>query len=196
MVMRKPDLREQEADVIPLLESAFATVVEELGGGEQQPLVFVPRNGVAALRCFYRLCLALADRTMEDAAVRSLVQVMPPAATTASEALSADLALRHLPELHQLARSLSEGDPLAEVLEAAALRFPLSGVGITLKEPPDLALLQGHASLWRLYLDRVIERQDGSRLNDPAVCAGIRDSLGLHPELASKLAAQLALAAA
>jgi hypothetical protein len=75
-------------------------------------------------------------------------------------------------------------------------RFPLSSVGIAIDPPPDLALLRRYEGLWQLYIDRVTERQDLSRLRDPSVSAAVRDVLGLHSHLAPQLAAQLAVASA
>eukprot|EP01031_Cornospumella_fuschlensis_P009151 gene9151-11240_t len=95
-----------------------------------------------------------------------------------------------------MARTMSETDPLVVGLQTAALRFPLSAVGIPLPKAPDLTLLHRHDSLWRLYLDRVLECQDESHLTNSAVSIGIRDALGMHASLAPKLNAQLALAGA
>lgn len=194
-VQRDADLTAHEDEAARQLAAVFATVVEELPGTDaaSPALSFSREAGLSALRFLYRLCLALADRAMTEAQVRVACAGMPPPAVTADELLSVDLALRHLPEIHRMARSMSESDPLIEGVEAAATRFPLSSVGIPLKEPADLALLQRSDSLWRLYLDRVLERQDVSRLDSPAVRAGVRDALGMHSHLAPKLAAQLAL---
>ena len=96
-----------------------------------------------------------------------------------------------------MAKSMSSGDPLVSGLEDAARRFPLSGVGIALEEPlPDVSALKRHPGLWRLLIDRVIERQDVSRLADPVVRTAVADALGEHAlRLAPKLAARLALSA-
>lgn len=192
-VQRDADLMAHEDEAARQLAAVFATVVEDLPGADAAALVFSREAALPAMRFVYRLCLTLADRAMTDAQVRAVCTVMPMQPVTADELLSADLALRHLPEIHRMARSLSDSDPLIQELELVARRFPLSSVGIALKEPPDLALVQRSDSLWRLYLDRVLERQDVSRLASPAVRVAVRDALGMHPQLAPKLAAQLAL---
>ena len=43
--------------------------------------------------------------------------------------------------------------------------------------------------LQRLYIDRVLDRGDKSRLSDPRVAEAIRAVLGNHPELSAKMAA-------
>lgn len=192
-VQRDMDLMAHEDAAARQLEGVFATTVDELPGAEASSLVFCREAALSALRFVYRLCLTLADRAMTEAEVRAVCTLMPQQPVTADELLSADLALRHLPEIHRMARSMSDSDPLIQELELVARRFPLSSVGIALKEPPDLAPLQRHDSLWRLYLDRVLERQDVSRLASPAVRVAVSDALGMHPELAPKIAAQLAL---
>lgn len=195
-MQRDADLMAHEDAAARQLEAHFATAVEELPGGNSPSLVFSREAALAALRFVYRLCLTLADRAMTEAQVRAVCAGMPPQAVTADELLSTDLALRHLPEIYRMARSMSESDPLIQELEVMAMRFPLSSVGIALSQPPDLALLKRNDSLWRLYVDRVLERQDVSRLASPEVSAAVRDALGMHPQLAPKLAAQLALSAA
>lgn len=192
-VQRDADLMTHEDEAERQLAAVFATVVEDLPGTDAASLVFSREAALPAMRFVYHLCLTLADRAMTEAQVRAVCTVMPMQPMTAGELLSADLALRHLPEIHRMARSLSDSDPLIQELELVARRFPLSSVGIALKEPPDLALVQRSDSLWRLYLDRVLERQDVSRLASPAVRVAVRNALGMHSQLAPKLAAQLAL---
>src|SRR6185503_2575435 len=43
---------------------------------------------------------------------------------------SADLTLRHLPKLFQLARHLSNADPLLQQMKQIAAAWPLSSVGV------------------------------------------------------------------
>ncbi len=195
VVARAHDLgAEKQAGEMQLAE-AFRVTQQDVPAVDVSGLVFAPEVAHACAAWFYRACLALTDRAMEVEQVQSLLGALPREATTPSEVLSADLTLRHLPELHALARSMSPDDPLVAGLEKAARRFPLSGVGIALSEPlPDLALLHRHPGLWRLYLDRVIERQDTSRLRDSQVAHAIMDALGEHAlRLAPKIAASLAI---
>jgi hypothetical protein len=183
------------AQTISLLSRAFQDACDDLPGGPKVDLEWHPAAAVNALHYIYRLCQALVDRAMPEEQVGGICAAMPMAASSPGEMFSQDLVLRHLPELHSMARSMSDSDPLVSGIEAAAKRFPLSSVGITLKEPPDLMALRRHDSLWRLYLDRIIDRQDASRLDDAHTALAVADALGEHARsLAPKLAARLALA--
>lgn len=207
IVMRNVDLFAGEAEAVQILQAAFTTMVEDLPAAAASaaptpaepvasaamPPAFVPATALAALRQLYQLCLALADRSMPEDQVRAVCAALLPPGATPGDILSADLSLRHLPALHRMARAVSDTDPLVAGLEAAAVSFPLSSVGIPLAAEASLAPLQRSGVLWRLYLDRILEQQDDSRLHSPAVRAGIRDALGLHPQLAPRLAAKLAL---
>lgn len=194
-VAREHDFENDRADAQRLLAEAFHTTLQEVPAVDVSELEFIPDMALASAAWFYRACLTLTDRAMEEDQVKGWLATLPAEASTPSEVLSADLVLRHLPELHALARSMSPDDPLVDGLEKAARRFPLSGVGIALTEPlPDLVLLHRHPGLWRLYLDRVIERQDTSRLRDSQVAHAIADELGEHAlTLAPKIAASLAV---
>ncbi|MBK8037502.1 MAG: hypothetical protein IPK22_10255 [Verrucomicrobiaceae bacterium] len=177
-----------------VLRRAFDEALEDFSGSVDG-VEWRPQAADEALRYVYRLCQALVDRAMTDEQVTALCAALPAVGDSPGELLAVDLALRHLPELHRMAKSMSSGDPLVSGLEAAARRYPLSGIGIALEEPlPDVAALKRHPGLWRLFIDRVIERQDVSRLADPAVRIAVADALGEHAlKLAPKLAAQLAL---
>lgn|GEM_PF-2306480 len=183
------------ADGERVMKRVFDELLEDFRGDAKE-LPWQPQVAAEALQYFYRLCQALVDRAMTDEQVRALCAAVPAPSNAPSDVLAADLTLRHLPELYGMAKSMSSGDPLVSGIEEAARRFPLSSVGIALKGPlPEVVALQRHAGLWRLYIDRVIERQDVSRLVDEHVRLAVADALGEHAlQLAPKLAAALALA--
>lgn len=179
-----------------LLSRAFRGLCDDLPGGVQVDLEWHPKAAVNALHYIYRLCQALVDRAMTEEDVNRICAALPLLPSSPGEALSQDLVLRHLPELHAMARSMSDSDPLVSGIEAAAKQFPLSSVGIALQESPDLMPLRRHAGLWQLYIDRIIERQDASRLHDAHTRLAVANALGEHAfSLAPKLAARLALEA-
>lgn len=179
-----------------LLNRAFQDICDDLPGGIQVDLEWHPKAAVHALHYIYRLCQALVDRSMTEEDVSRICAAWPLPPSSPGEALSQDLALRHLPELHSMARSMSGSDPLVFGIETAAKLFPLSSIGIPLQEAPDLTPLRRHDGLWQLYIDRIIERQDTSRLDDEPTRLAIADALGEHAlSLAPRLAAKLALVA-
>jgi hypothetical protein len=172
------------------LEEAYAATLDELVVSDDVGIPpFKQGAALGALRCMYRICHALVDRALPAVEVEAIFSTMPPAPTDAGDILSADLVLRHLPWLYLWAKSLSENDPLFLGMPALAVRFPLSSVGMgALPEPIDISSLKRHKSLWKLYVDRVMERQDDSRLSDPEVNAAVRNALGTHASLSPRMA--------
>jgi hypothetical protein len=198
-VGRGVDLSHGQEAATRVLQGAYQEMLEELPLGEDaeadEGIVLDVPMGLAAGRYLYAVCLALADRVMSAEQVTAVCAALPPEPRTAAELLSADLVLRHLPEIDRMARAMGDDDPLVKGLQLAAARFPLSSVGMPLDREPDvdLRLVRRSKALWRMYVDRIIEWQDEGRLRDPAVAAGVRDALGLHTKLAPRLAARLAV---
>jgi hypothetical protein len=175
-------------------QAAYQEECESLPGFELTPPAWHPETALAATAFLYQLCQALANRALEEDKVRAICAAHPPAPTSAGEVLSADLSLRYLPELYALATSINREDPLVAGLETIAPLFPFSSAGIPLKSPADLSSIQAHDGLWRLYIDRVIESQDASRLVNPDVRLAVKDALGDYGlSLAPRIATQLAL---
>lgn len=120
-----------------------------------------------------------------------------PNASDASEQYSADLCLHFLPDLVRLARAAATSDPLVTCLLELGARWPLSSVGISgvqLNDAAGQARLQSlakHPAAWRLYVDRVLQTSDASRLSDPATKAAARAAVGAFPQLAGKLTKEL-----
>jgi hypothetical protein len=82
---------------------------------------------------------------------------MPGSPVTASQHLSADLTLRHLPQVLRRARGLDPADPLVELVANVLRRWPLSGVLSDLEEGPLVPLeFGGHPGLLLLYAERLI----------------------------------------
>ena len=189
VVRRRANPEPHDPQAVILLEEAFAAVLDELRDSSVPNPEFHSKVALEALRCVYRLCLALVERAMSEGEVLAIFSAIPAEPATAGEILSADVVLRHLPVIQQWAKSLSPHDPLVQGMPALGVRFPLSSVGMgELPLPVDLTLLKRHRGLWHLYIDRVIEHQDASRLADPEVKAAVRDALGSHVTLAPRLA--------
>lgn len=93
-----------------------------------------------------------------------------------------DLALAFQSDLHQHARQHAEADPLMQVLDALAIAWPLSSVGI-----PGVEIAWERISPWwdagslrQLYVDRIIARDDAGRLQHGEVAVQARACLGAH----------------
>jgi hypothetical protein len=148
---------------------------------------------VWALTTVYRAAQFLIFREVEPQVIHVALAEpcpRPPAASPPEICYSADLALRVLPDLLKLARAAAPTDPLVEALLGLARQWPLSSVGCGQDiERADIAAFAENPALRMLYADRIIERQDLSRLDDPRVAADVRRALSIFPNLAPKVAA-------
>ncbi len=140
----------------------------------------------SAARWLSAAAMCLADRTIDEV---TMVRLLAPPATpeSAAEHYSADLCLRYLPDLHDLARSTSEDDPLVRSFVEMGERFSLSAAGMPGESVAPAAVLE-HAGLRRLYLDRLTVRRDAARLRHSAIANLAREGLGDHVEMLPNLA--------
>jgi MoxR-vWA-beta-propeller ternary system domain bpX4 len=152
---------------------------------------FSPEAALWAARLFYQLCQFTVCRDLGAELVAAACEQACPAARSPATDWSADLTFRHLPRLYQLARHLSEADPLVEYLKRIASEWPLSSVGIPGLDDLSLESFLEHPALRRLYADRIVAAEDASRLRDPRVEDLLRADLGIHRQLAPALAARL-----
>lgn len=115
----------------------------------------------------------------------------PGARTCYSVCYSVDLSLQFLPDLHRLASAIATGDPLVKSLMNLARAWPLSSVGIpgVVDVSPEPFL--EHPGLRQLYIDRILRRQDASRLAAGPVEDGVRASLGIHGCLCPRISRAL-----
>jgi hypothetical protein len=87
---------------------------------------------------------------------------------TAEAIYSADLTLRYLPMVFNLAKRLAPDDPLVQRLLVTGAQWPYSSVGCTINiSAIDTDVVLAHPSLSIAYADKVIEAKDNKRiLND------------------------------
>jgi hypothetical protein len=185
--VRVPSSRAAPAD----LEAAVAALDHEVRPGLafEAPPLDVP-VAAWALTILYRGCQSLVYRDIDADAVRdALSQPCPAAEQSPSVCYSADLAFRYLPDLLALARGVAADDPLVTGLTELARRWPLSSVGVKGLEGLDVSSFVGDPALLQLYVDRIIERADQSRLTEPRVNEAVRTALGGYPELAPAIPA-------
>lgn len=144
-----------------------------------------------AARLCYHLCQFTVCRDIGEEQVKTALGVPCPEARRPETDWAADLTLRHLPKLFQLARHLSQADALVQNMKQIAAAWPLSSAGIPGLENQQLESFVEHPALRRLYADRIVAAGDASRLNDPRIESMLRADLGIHHELAPALAAKL-----
>ena len=176
--------------------SEVTAVIEELDlaarlsfPGEAPPLSLEWAGRGAAV--LYRACQAFAFRDVSAEAVEQGVALPRPADATAATHYSVDLALRYLPDLFQLARGLSPSDPLVTAIVRLGRDWPVSSVGIPGLEGVQLGEIQEHAGLLRLYVDRILEREDTSRLDNERVREAVKEALGAHISLCPEVGAAI-----
>ncbi len=155
------------------------------------PPALTPAAGEWALLILYRACQALAHREIEGDAMRRVLSLPCPQKPSPEVCYSADLALRFLPDLLVLSRGVAEEDPLVAGLMSICAAWPLSSVGVKGLKDLDIRPFFAHASLRRLYADRIIEKGDLSRTGDPTVREAVREALGAYPALAPRIAEAL-----
>jgi hypothetical protein len=166
----------------------LAAAIVALDAEWRSELAFEPPALVApvaawAARLVRQACQFLVFREIEPDGVRSAMADPFPAAPSPEVCYSADLALRVLPDLLRLARAASPDDALVEALARLATAWPLSSVGEKLADA-DVSPFIDHPSLRLLYVDRILEQDDASRLSDVRVRAAVREAIGAHAELA------------
>jgi len=154
--------------------------------GEVPP--FSVSTATWASKILYLACKFVVCREIPEAEiVRSLAEKCPEPHSPSVD-WSADLLFRYLPEVYRGARHLSNSDPLVRELLKLAAAWPLSSVGIPLEREPSLNTFIQHPALKQLYVDRILEAADVSRLGDPQVNEAIRIALGAYPELCPTVA--------
>lgn len=139
----------------------------------------------------YRACQLLVYRDSPAELVQQAFAAPLARRRDARTAYAVDLTLRFLPSLFGMARAASPGDPLTAALLELGGQWPLSSVGMPGVEPGAIDAILADPGLRQVYVDRIIERGDASRLNDPRVALAVRETIGDHPALAGKLEAVL-----
>ena len=153
---------------------------------------FDPLAGLWGATMFYRAAQFCVYRNVDAGIISEALSASCPSANTPSAHYSVDLVFRFLPDLAKLAKSASEHDPLLDHLRKLGAQWPLPSVGMANVEPANIDTIANHPGLLALYVDRVLAREDKPRLADPRVRAAAQQVVGAFPELAGKLASELA----
>ena len=177
-----------DTDALPLLQQLDGLTRAELALDLPS---FSPNAALWAARLFYQLCRFVVCRDIAEDEIKAGCNIACPEPRGPETDWSVDLTLHHLPNLFQLARHLSNADPLIEQMKNIAARWPLSSVGIGGLENLQIDSLLQHPGLRRLYADRILAAGDKSRLGDARLDDLLRADLGIHHELASTIAAHL-----
>jgi hypothetical protein len=130
----------------------------------------------------YMACQVLLYREHD---VRELGSLLPPFSgeITAEAMLSADLCLRFLPQILTEAKFIDPEDALIPILEVLLAQWHYSGVGVAIElEQMDFEPVFSNSCLEQLYIDRVIEKKDVKRAEQPRLKEKIGATMGNYLE--------------
>lgn len=149
-------------------------------------------RALAAAEAMFRACQCLVYRELDPQELLAASFVPEPGTRRPADHYSADLAYRFLPDVWRLSRNAAANDPLVSCVRELAARWPLSSVGIADLPALDVEGFINDRCLLTLYVDRIVERRDRSRLTDSRVRSALREACGMYTEWIPELAAVLA----
>jgi len=132
-----------------------------------------------AAKYFYTAVQLTVVRDEADTVVNEKLQPFT-GAITADVIYSADLILRYLPALLQLAKGLSPADVLVSALEQTAANWPFSSAGIETEPIKNEDVIFADPSLAITYTDRLISAKDIKRISKSELQQHVLSSAGLH----------------
>jgi hypothetical protein len=177
-----------DSDAVPLLEQIDAAARAEYA---LELPAFSEAAALWAARLFHQLCRFVACREIGEAEIKATCAIQCPESRSPETDWSVDLTMRHLRQLFQMAKHLSNADPLLEQMNLVAVAWPLSSVGIPALEGLRLDTFLAHPALRRIYADRIIAVGDTSRLGDEQLNDFLHGDLGVHRNLAPDIAGKL-----
>jgi hypothetical protein len=143
-------------------------------------LEFHPEAAVWGATLLFRAACLTTFREIGEVAIHELLQGRPmPDASDPAAHFSADLCLRHWPDVYRMARARAEDDPLVKVMSGLAAVFPLSSLGMSPPLLPDSPVIR-RAGLRQIFAERALERSDHACLAVPEIDALVRLKLGAY----------------
>ena len=129
----------------------------------------------AATYLYNAIKLAVNRDAEEDQMKESLV---PFSGTKDASAIySADLTLRQLPAILQLAKGLAPADILVQYLQQTAADWPFSSTGTGIAAT-DENIIISHPALGLAYTDRILDTRDLLRMQSPGTAALVQAHTG------------------
>ena len=159
-----------------ILEQVYQEDIIELPGAAP---AFFAESALWASNYFYRAVQLAVMRDANEETMKEQLNSFTGEMNPES-IYSADLALRYLSSLLDLAKGLAPADILVQDLKRVAVQWPFSSVGIELDEPVNNDIILSHPSLRQAYIDRIIERKDKKRITDPSIVTYIKESTGQY----------------
>jgi hypothetical protein len=170
------------------------SLIRRLDDESRLELAFTPPElsidaAVWALEFIENACRFLVYRELDETIIADRLRANCPVRRAVSRTYSVDLLLRYLPDVTRMAKGVGENDPLVKHLQQAAADWPLSSVGtaVIACDSEELELILADPSLCQLYVDRIIQRTDLSRLAPTAVRDAITAAFGVHASLGPEI---------
>ncbi len=140
---------------------------------------FCPEAAIWSADYFYQSVQLTVLRDLDESILLQRLKAYPKPITP--EAIySADLVMRHLPDLFELAKGLAPADLLVEQLHITASAWPFSSVGVDLTTDPDVTVILSHPSLQQTYIDRIIEKKAFQRINNQQLRELLQETAGSY----------------
>jgi MoxR-vWA-beta-propeller ternary system domain bpX4 len=165
-----------EKEVLKILQRYYTEDILEMP--ETAP-AFNEAAALWAAKYFYVAVQLTVLRDEGEAIINEKLQLFTET-ITADAVYSADLILRYLPALLQLAKGLSPADILVKVLEQTAAEWPFSSTGIEVGAIKNEDIIFTHPSLTITYTDRLITAKDIKRISGNQLQQHILSATGLH----------------
>jgi hypothetical protein len=170
---------EDEHETIQLLQLYYNEDILEMPGTAP---AFHEQAALWAAKYFYTAVQLTVLRDEGEAVINE--KLLPFSESVDAPAMySADLVLRYLPTLLQLAKGLSPADILVKVLEQTASEWPFSSVGIQVAEIKNETIVLSDASLSIAYTDRLIAARDIKRISGNEMQQRVLAATGLHLDI-------------
>jgi hypothetical protein len=179
-----------------VVDDRLVPVLEEIDAAQRANLAwetpeFSPAASIWAVIIVYRACQLVVCRDIDaDTAVKLLSEPCPER-HSASTDYSVDLVFRYLPEIAALASHIAPADTLVKELVRLGNAWPLSSVGMPGVDQFQIDAFFADPALRQLYIDRIMEKGDRSRLAEERVKLAVAADLGSYPELAANLRTHL-----
>jgi len=165
-----------EKETLKILQRYYSEDILEMPGTAP---AFNEAAAVWAAEYFYTAVQLTVVRDEADTVVNEKLQPFT-GAITADVIYSADLILRYLPALLQLAKGLSPADVLVSALEQTAANWPFSSAGIETATIKNEDIIFTDPSLAITYTDRLIAAKDIKRISKSELQQHVLSAAGLH----------------
>lgn len=160
---------------------------------------FSVKNATAAAVFLYYVSQFVLKRELDDACTNQILDDTTSdffaVSDSESSIYSIDFVLRFLPDLYVITKKKSDADVLLNYLVKVACRWPLSSVGMgALASGEDflnrwygLEEIKKSSFLSRMYIDRIVAKQDITRIEVPWVKELLIAEMGIHIGLAGQV---------